>query len=429
MRALHLTGRPEGLHFVLLALVLGVAGPAFAQPAAPQNTCLACHSTLADARLSRPAAQFSGTDVHRDRGFACVDCHGGDATAADEAGAHSAARGFHGAPRGQAQIAACARCHSDAALMRRFAPSERVDQAAEYATSVHGMRLAQGDTRVATCASCHGAHGIRPVGDVQSPVYPTHVADTCATCHADPQHMAGYTTSGGDPLPTTQFAEYRTSVHYQALAGGDLSAPTCNDCHGNHGATPPGVDSIVNVCGTCHAVFAEKFATSAHAFVFDRGCVECHGNHAVAKPTEALLGTGDGALCGACHSDDAGAAAAQHMRQAIDGLKDRLDASTARIAALGNEGIEVGDDELELREARNALTLARTNLHAFTPDAIDEAVASGTGTLDKVDAAAEAGARELSFRRRGLAVSLVLILVFVVALFLKIRSLDKRVIG
>jgi hypothetical protein len=146
----------------------------------------------------------------------------------------------------------------------------------------------------------------------------------------------------------------------------------------------------------------------------------------VAKPTDALLGTGDGALCGACHSDDTGAAAAQHMHDAITGLEARLDATTARIAALGNSGIEVGDEQLKLREARNALTLARTDLHAFTPTAIDEAVAGGLGTLDGVNQAGDAGERELRFRRRGLAVSLGLILLFVVALFLKIRSLDGR---
>ena len=61
-----------------------------------------------------------------------------------------------------------------------------------------------------------------------------------------------------------QFADYQKSVHYAALTkGNDLSAPTCNDCHGNHGAAPPGVGSVANVCGTCHAVFAQKFAGAA----------------------------------------------------------------------------------------------------------------------------------------------------------------------
>ena len=101
-------------------------------------------------------------------------------TAADKVRAHDAARGFRGAPSGQAQINTCTRCHSDAEFMRRFSPKQRVDQGAEYVTSVHGKRLATGDTRVATCASCHGAHGVRAVNDAKSPVFPTRVAATCA---------------------------------------------------------------------------------------------------------------------------------------------------------------------------------------------------------------------------------------------------------
>ena len=100
----------------------------------------------------------------------------------------------------------------------------------------------------------------------------------------------GYKLPDGTPLPTNQFADYQKSVHYAALTkGNDLSAPTCNDCHGNHGAAPPGVGAVANVCGTCHAVFAQKFETSVHAQIFDKGCVECHSNHAVLKPSDEML--------------------------------------------------------------------------------------------------------------------------------------------
>src|SRR5262249_5639758 len=242
-------------------------------------------------------------DIHREKGFACVDCHGGDPTAADKKVAHDPARLFKGKPGGLALVAACARCHSDAELMRTYAPRQRVDQAAEYAASVHGKQLAAGDTHVATCVSCHGAHGVRLVSDAKSPVFPTNVADTCARCHADPAHMEGYKRADGSPLPTTQLSEYRKSVHFSALTkGNDLSAPTCNDCHGNHGAAPPGVGAIANVCGTCHAVFAQKFAMSVHQAIFDKGCVECHANHAVLKPSDAMLSADDHGVCQPCHN-------------------------------------------------------------------------------------------------------------------------------
>lgn len=402
---------------------------AAAQPSTSANSCLTCHATLADTRLATPARLFSGTDVHRERGFACVDCHGGDPTSGDQARAHDPARGFRGVPTGQAQIATCARCHSDATLMRRFSPKERVDQATEYATSVHGKQLAAGHTNVATCASCHGPHGIRLVSDAKSPVFPTNVAATCATCHADPRHMAGYTLPDGKPLPTSQFADYQKSVHYAALTkGNDLSAPTCNDCHGNHGAAPPGVGAVTNVCGTCHAVFATKFQTSVHAQIFDKGCVECHSNHAVLKPSDAMLGSTGHAVCAACHSgaDDKGAMAADAMHTQFARLEAGITQSGALLSRIKNAGIEVSDEELALREAATKLTLARTEMHAFEPARVTPIIADGTKIVASVDAAGQKGVAELQFRRRGLAISLGAILLLVIALGLKVRQIDRR---
>jgi len=414
---------------LLFAMALYASSNAVAQSATAANTCLTCHSRLAETRLATPAKLFSGTDVHRERGFACVDCHGGDPGAAEQGRAHDAARGFKGVPLGQAQIATCARCHSDAALMRRFAPKQRVDQAAEYATSVHGKQLAAGHGNVATCASCHGPHGIRLVNDAKSPVFPTNVAATCAACHADPGHMAGYKLPNGDALPTNQFSEYQKSVHYAALTkGNDLSAPTCNDCHGNHGATPPGVGAVANVCGTCHAIFSTKFQTSVHAQIFDRGCVECHGNHAVLKPSDEMLGSTGHAVCASCHSgaDDKGAVAADRMRRGLEGLKLGIDRSGALIARVRNAGIEVSNQEMALTEAHTRLTLARTEMHAANPAAVDAILAEATTILTGVDRAGQDGVSELQFRRRGLAVSLVAILLLVVALALKIRQIERR---
>jgi hypothetical protein len=409
----------------LLAAMALFAPRAFAQPAPAANACLTCHATQTDARLATPAKLFSGTDVHRERGFACVDCHGGDPASSDKARAHDAAKGFKGVPTGQAQIATCARCHSDATLMRRFSPKQRVDQAAEYATSVHGKQLAAGHTDVATCASCHGPHGIRLVSDAKSPVFPTNVAATCASCHADQKHMAEY------KIPTSQFADYQKSVHYAALTkGNDLSAPTCNDCHGNHGATPPGVGAIANVCGTCHAVFATKFQTSVHAQIFDKGCVECHGNHAVLKPSDAMLGVTGHGICQPCHTaedkGDKGAAAAETMRTQFEQLEAGIKKSSELISTVKNAGIEVSDEELALREAATKLTLARTEMHAFEPMQVTPIIADGTKVLTGVDAAGQKGVAELRFRRRGLAISLGAILLLVVALGLKVRQIDRK---
>ena len=182
--------------------------------------------------------------------------------------------------------------------------------------------------------------------------------------------------------------------------------------------------AIANVCGTCHTVFATKFALSAHSQIFDRSCVECHNNHAIAQPSDAMLGTDQTALCVNCHSDgDDGFKAAGAMRGGIEKLKAAIGHSESGVAAAENAGMEMGDQALALREARNHLTLARTEMHAFNPKPVDEVLQAGLAVTAGVDKANEAALSEIAYRRTGLAVSLAAILLVVVALRLKISSL------
>ena len=131
--------------------------------------------------------------------------------------------------------------------MRTFNPSLRVDQLSQYWTSKHGQLLKTGDTKAAVCTDCHGVHGIQSVKFPKSPTFPWNIPQTCGRCHADPNLMKDY------QIPTNQLEQYKGSVHAQALFDKkDLSAPACNDCHGNHGAVPPEVQSIASVCRQCH---------------------------------------------------------------------------------------------------------------------------------------------------------------------------------
>ena len=216
-------------------------------PLEAKDSCVECHSAL-EGSLLTPTQAFSA-DVHQHRGFSCADCHGGDSSLDDPDGAMSPKRGFLGKIKRIETPKLCARCHSDANLIHKFRPQQRVDQYAQYQTSVHGKRMAVGDASAANCVDCHSVHDIREVKDSRSPVHPLRLPETCARCHANPAHMAKY------KLPTNQFEDYRKSVHWEALAQrGDLSAPSCASCHGNHGATPPQVSSVAAVCGTCHAL-------------------------------------------------------------------------------------------------------------------------------------------------------------------------------
>jgi predicted CXXCH cytochrome family protein len=188
------------------------------------------------------------------------------------------------------------------------------------------------------------------------------------------------------------------------------------------------VGSVANVCGTCHAVFAQKFDTSVHAQIFERGCVECHGNHAVVEPSDEMLSTAPGAICATCHegADDNGVKGAAAMRRSIERLKAAVEGATAVIDRVGNAGIEVGGQQLTLAEARTHLTLARTEVHGFDPAKVDAVIEDGLKLVADVDRAGEEAAAELAYRRRGLALSLGAILLFVGALALKIRRLEAR---
>ncbi len=386
-----------------------------------RDSCLECHQQLEGA-LGAPARTYR-VDVHAGLGFGCVACHGGDAGQDDMTLAKSRARGFRGRIARTAVPELCGSCHSDAALIHKYNPKQRIDQLAMYRTSVHGKRLAAGDTLVANCVDCHGVHGIRRVGDPLSPVHPLRLPETCGKCHADPARMARY------KLPTNQLAEYQASVHWAALGKrGDLSAPSCASCHGNHGATPPGVDSVAAVCGACHVLLEQLFRQSPHQPVFEQigkgACVVCHGNHRVEHPTPELL-AGERAVCRDCHSaEDAGGKAGAEMGRLILELSRRLDRSDEILQKARQSGMEVSEALVRQMEGRESLVKARVAVHAFNVAAVREPVARGLEIAEQTYQAGLAALRERNVRRIGLGISLVTILVVMVGLWLAIRSIE-----
>jgi hypothetical protein len=394
-------------------------------PAQKKSSCIECHSKLEDTRLSAPAKLFDN-DIHQARGLSCNDCHGGDPNADTKEGAKDPRKGYLGKPKTLDIPAYCGKCHSDATLMKKFNPSLRVDQEKEYYTSNHGKLLKTGEQRVATCISCHSVHGIRSPKDPLSSVYPSNVAETCSKCHASADYMRGF------GIPSDQYAKYKTSVHAKALyEKQDLSAPTCNDCHGNHGATPPGIASVANVCGQCHARQAELFQTSPHKAAFDQKqlaeCLTCHSNHAIAKPGDQMIGTQQGALCINCLSTgDKGFVAAGLMRSRIDELIGSIDKSTEILDRAERAGMEVSKPKFELKGATDALTHARVLIHSSSTAEVEKVVAPGLEAAGKGYQAGLGALAERSYRRKGLAVSLVFILFLAGLVYLKVRQIERR---
>jgi hypothetical protein len=423
------------LLFLTFFLAISAAALAQAPPAAPRaqagaaaaanakNSCLDCHSKL-DPPLQVKAGVFAQS-IHEQKGITCVSCHGGDASTDDMTKAMSPAAGFKG-HIGRAQVPKlCASCHANAAYMRTFDPSLATDQYSKYLTSVHGQRLAKGDTKVAVCIDCHGLHDIRPPTDPRSSVYPLNIAKTCARCHANAAYMKPY------KIPTDQYASYTASVHYEDLTkNGDLSAPTCVTCHGAHGATPPGVTSVVNVCSTCHVFQAQLFDKSPHAAAFKSmdlpGCVVCHSNHRIVHPTDAFVGTGKGAVCITCHSEgDPGYAAAAKIHQGLTELTAAIARSDAILGRAESSGMEVGPAKLEQSDARDDLMKARVAVHNFQAAPVEKQIQAGLLVTRKTYQAGLAALAERDYRRKGLAISLLVILLVVVALGLLIKKMER----
>ena len=413
-------GRRGSLRWLLAAAFLLAGTSLWAQ--AP-NSCLDCHSALDPPQQVTPE-QFAA-DIHAQKGLTCASCHGGDPTKDDDQ-AMSKAAGFRGKIKRSQVPELCASCHSDGAFMRKFNPSLRTDQLAQYKTSVHGQRLAKGDDRVAVCTDCHSVHDIRPAADSRSSVHPLNVAATCSRCHSDSKRMKPYS------IPTDQFAGYSTSVHHEALVvRGDLSAPTCTTCHGNHGAAPPGVASVEYVCSNCHAFQAQLFDASPHKAAFAAasmpGCVTCHSNHRIQHPTDAMLGTGPQSVCTNCHSEgDAGFKVAGATQQKLSGLEAAIGRADEVLDRAESGGMNVSQAKLSQAQARDALTKARVSIHSVTVDRILQDVQAGAKLAEQNLAAGNQALADRDYRRWGLGISLIVILVTIAGLWLYIREIEGR---
>jgi predicted CXXCH cytochrome family protein len=238
----------------------------------------------------------------------------------------------------------------------------------------------------------------------------------------------------GYRIPTDQVKKFSTSVHGKALLEKhDLSAPACNDCHGNHGAAPPDVESISKVCGTCHALNASLFASSAHKRAFDSRrlpeCETCHGYHDIVAATDALLGVSPDAVCSRCHREGLNAKGylvAKTMRRLIDSLELSEHKADSLITEAEQKGMEVSEGKFKLRDARQARLESRTMVHAFDEAKFRDVIGKGLSMTAVVAYEGEQAIEEYFFRRWGLGVATLIITIVVVSLYLTIRRIEKR---
>ncbi|MGA1996041.1 MAG: cytochrome b/b6 domain-containing protein [Bryobacteraceae bacterium] len=189
----------------------------------------------------------------------------------------------------------CGNCHTD--------------QAGDYSLGVHGQARAHGNEGAPDCVLCHGsAHELL---SPRSQAFRAAVPDTCGMCHSE------------------VVAQYRASVHGQALARGVTEAPLCTDCHGEHNiikhtsaASPVNALHIRDTCGSCHGnVRLDRrfglptdrmvsFDSSFHGLAAQEGvqtvanCASCHGVHDIlpsSDPKSTINPKNLPKTCGQCH--------------------------------------------------------------------------------------------------------------------------------
>jgi hypothetical protein len=235
----------------------------------------------------------------------------------------------------------------------------------------------------------------------------------------------------GRTVPTNQHDLYVNSVHGKALLEkGDLSAPACNDCHGNHGAAPPGIRDVSLVCGKCHVREAELFNASRVKDMMElqgkRACVTCHSNHDVQHPTDAMLSPEPGGLCGQCHTPgSAGDKGAREIVMRFAAMDRGIAHADSLAAAAESLGMNTDDARTTLREARDRMTNVRSALHSFDRKTIGDVLSEGETFVAQGTGQARGLLQDWRNRRVGMALSLIVILALMGLLIVRIRALER----
>lgn len=289
------------LVFIPVILTLVLALPALLRAQIPDKECLACHSDsgMASERrtLSGPvvtgalgrenltlqvtAASLKGS-AHE--ALSCTDCHGG----------------IKELPHSEKLPPPdCTACHSDVA--------------ADVAGGVHASK-GRNEKYVPRCANCHGAHQIKPKADPASAVHPANLPGICGDCHGNADLMSQAGVKIMDP-----YKNFMKSDHWRAISGGGPKAAACSDCHGPHKILPStdpastvNKRNIPSTCGKCHGRIQGHFEMSVHGKALQGGnleapsCADCHGEHDIEAPqrptSNVYAATVSRSTCPQCHS-------------------------------------------------------------------------------------------------------------------------------
>jgi hypothetical protein len=404
---------------VVVFALAGTAGAAAQTSTRPvdDRSCATCHGK---------EAGLHAAGIHSEAGVGCVACHGGDPSLMSRAACIDHP-GVRGVPKGKAVVELCGSCHSDPDSMFRFGLP--TDQLAAYRRSEHGKALLErGDANAPTCVDCHASHDVRSKHDPESPSYRARVPGTCARCHGDAERMKPY------DLAADVFDKYARSVHGAGLLSGkQLRLPNCSDCHSAHGARPAGVTEVADVCGQCHTASREHFKRSPHFAAAKAGkmeeCTSCHRYHDIEEVPDFVAAGWRPLACDECHkpgaAGDEGSVVAKQMADLMNGLRDRVAETAAKIDEARTKGIIVRAEETFLNDARHSLVMAGPIGHAASIDEFRALAQKADGVVAKVEETLSVKLRNVRDRRIVAAVVAGIIGVLIAVMFVRIGRLSR----
>ena len=188
------------------------------------------------------------------------------------------------------------------------------------------------------CMMCHEDRDSAPFVRIETLKRSVHGEFDCIMCHAD---LDGAELPHDEDLARVdcgmchdkRAADHARSLHGQAQARGDRSAPSCVTCHGSHDIlshldpkSPTRFGNIPMLCGRCHHegtevsiqhdipqdAILENYSLSIHGTgLFEKGltvtavCTSCHTSHLILPHTDrdsSIHRDNVGTTCEQCHS-------------------------------------------------------------------------------------------------------------------------------
>ncbi len=280
-------GKSEMALAAAVLFLLATAGPVASAAEVPDNSdCLLCHSdnTLTTTNAAgREIFLFVdekklAASVHKTN--SCISCHSDLATGHPDSGV-------------PAKPVNCAICHPR--------------QTASYGTSVHGLALKAGNQAAATCQDCHDSHDILPPTSPISQLYFSRQAETCGQCHV--QEAADWARSvhgqaaaaGKRDAPTC--TDCHSEHNIEALQGASALkiSDVCSRCHAS-----VTLDSKYNLPADRVKTYVESYhgLAAQYGSTVVANCASCHGYHKVlpSSDPDSMINTNNlVATCGQCH--------------------------------------------------------------------------------------------------------------------------------